>query len=604
MVHALIIDTVLKWKPRSICRPVRDPPSTYNDVSQYKRIWYELITNELSFKITGQHNEPIGNPVRITSWNQASSNTFFIEGIIGHSIYVLRVTPTAYCVYDGETRLLHMTSATGSEFIRTKRLYFTLIDLSTTIQRFHAMEIIQESPLFDNILMGRCVELQWSHQMHQTILSGEENVHETHEFALDTFRNSKSGMYLWQGPPGAGKTWAIARMVRDQLNENRTLRFLLCAHSNRAVINIINALLKAGLPVASISWIVSKEHLKEPITPILNALTTTNRKNASIHVCTCYLSNRLKDVYEYDVVALDEAAFCPESDGLFPISIVKNGGKVLLVGDVEQLTPVLKSCATTVANHSLMGRCFTTSPYNLVTFNQSYRVGAVACAYLQEAYYHKRIKKLLSAPKIVTDKILLDYPATEKFPEIVFIDVEGDCLQNGTSFVNHTNAMVVISIAEALVARIGINPNNIQIVTPYTAQQSCLQSFLSDPVNLALAPIGVSTVHSMQGSEEMVVIYDLVRTGTETGFLNNAHLTCVGTSRQKVFLIVVGMASSLAENREWTFLINRLKLMTWIITQETLNQRLTNLDVWNDGKMKRTPPTKRRRTDFFDDVRD
>ena len=464
-------------------------------------------------------------------------------------IEVIRVGSVGYGLLDAHKHMVIMSKRVSAATVSNDgraQLFWTKVDARSSVHRLEALRRIRRSPWITRILQAQC----------EVLPELSEEAKDCHDRATQTCLKGPPGMYLWQGPPGTGKTKAIAHMVtKINLKHNK---ILISAHSNRAVENVLEALLKEGVSDDKICWIVSGEHLKEGVPETLQHLIDVRQKRRGrtpVHVATC---NRAYDIRtgRYSIVILDEAAFCPEPDGMMPLcnlDFAAPNPKFVMVGDQAQLPPVFKSVVGVQPYGSLMGRCYKTSPKSCVTFDVSYRVGPISAAYLASTHYQNIPTFRSNSPHLVKDPRV---PGTHWLPEMVFVDTPPSSCEErqGVSYRNHTEAAVVLGLVKALVEDF-VKQKDIAIVTGYTAQQTLMKSTLRTQ---GYPGVLVTTVHAMQGSESRIVILSTVRT-KGAGFLDDDHLQCVATSRQKVFLIVVGDARNLRSSRGWTSFLDYLR---------------------------------------------
>ena len=240
--------------------------------------------------------------------------------------------------------------------------------------------------------------------------------------------------------------------------------------------------------------------------------------NITIWLSTCSGARKIK--VQTEIVIVDEAAFCPEADGLVAISTLDTSpssyGKILLVGDCAQLPPVMKMFAKTQPNASFMGRCCAVSSLRCVSsFDISYRIGPDAALFLKEHVYTNIPTFKSSLEKIPQLYILKN---GSPFPELTFIDVKlGKETPKGLSWVNHLEVVEICTIVSGLILN-GVSSTEIVIMTPYDRQKTMLITSIKMLAKDMLAKdkkqmldIKISTVHEMQGSERKFVILSTVR---------------------------------------------------------------------------------------------
>eukprot|EP00760_Papus_ankaliazontas_P015274 PhM_4_TR16440/c0_g1_i2/m.861 len=591
---------ILGWSPNSngsggsyVKSRDLDIPSKYESFAHYQEVWSRIILDELAVELEeewrnntnrgggggrggggrggggGKNNKiavsRLEEPQRIEDLDNLEAVKFLLDSdeFLRQGEFPIEIVRTerGFALLDAHKHAVLVPRSalpreafenSGRDLCELRGHEFPLFwcrnaDVRGTMQRLDSLQRLKRNPICEKVLRGYCEPLD------QAIISNENL--DCHERAVDSCIAGSPGLYQWQGPPGTGKTKAIAHLVAELLikaaandatttsssSSSRDIKMLISSHSNRAVENVLDALLRENVPRDDIAWIVSSEHLRDGVPEHLEGLIDVRgrrRHRARVHVSTCA---RAFDIHSgsYHYIVLDEAAFCPEPDGLLPMSWLKEDGKFVMVGDQAQLPPVLRATRGSQPHGSLMGRCCVESLPSCMMFNVTYRVGPVSAGYLSQTHY-KTIPDFRSAsPHVERDPRVL---GTHWLPEITFVDVPSSFeARERLSYKNEHEGQVILNFVSQLVNRERVEQKDIAVVTGYTAQQAYLRDLLRQN---NLRSVLVTTVHAMQGSERRVVLLSTVRT-RGAGFLDDEHLQCVATSRQKVFLIVVGSRQNL-----------------------------------------------------------
>jgi superfamily I DNA and/or RNA helicase len=151
---------------------------------------------------------------------------------------------------------------------------------------------------------------------------------------------------------------------------------------------------------------------------------------------------------------------------------------------------------------------------------------------------------LISSGQQVRDRrlVLNESTPTGHFREIirpentlVYIGVNGRELEEGLSYDNHQQSMVIADLCSEFL-RHGVDPSRISVIAAYRPHVRTTNSVLEG------TGISCSTVHRMLGAENDIIILATTRSNSsrELGFMTQPELLNVATSRQLMKLIVVG----------------------------------------------------------------
>lgn len=144
-----------------------------------------------------------------------------------------------------------------------------------------------------------------------------------------------------QGPPGTGKTYRMAQLAAALLNENRSV--LVTALTNQALREValkddLNAFLESGR-ISKSSLSVDDVKEVKGLMPVVD--NECNATAGHLTLATFYVASEWANLLEnvpFDYVIMDEA-----SQAYLPMiaATMKLGTKIILVGDQEQLSPIV-----------------------------------------------------------------------------------------------------------------------------------------------------------------------------------------------------------------------------------------------------------------------
>ena len=187
------------------------------------------------------------------------------------------------------------------------------------------------------------------------------------EFTNDMKNNN---CIVIQGPPGTGKTYRMAQLAAILLTENKSV--LVTALTNQALMelakkNDVLPFLEKG-KVSKTSLTVDENRELSKLQPIKDNLCNASCGNLSL--ATFYLASgwaKEASNKSFDYVIMDEA-----SQALLPMiaAAVKLGRKVILIGDQQQLAPIV------VTNEDIINRFHWTSivkGFETICYNFSFK---------------------------------------------------------------------------------------------------------------------------------------------------------------------------------------------------------------------------------------
>lgn len=258
----------------------------------------------------------------------------------------------------------------------------------------------------------------------------------------------------------------------------------------------------------------------------------------------------------FDLAIVDEAAQTTE-----PLCWIaaNRADRLVLGGDHRQLPPTVVSVEAARAGFgvSLMERLM--EPGGIAgedggpparRLEVQYRMHREIMAFPSTEFYEGG----LSAHDSVADRLLRDLPGvrdTERTgAPLLFLDTAGaECGEerdpDGASRHNPGEADIVARKTRELVAD-GLAPEDIAVVTPYSAQARSLRERLAD----LIPGLEVDSVDAFQGREKEAVVISLTRSNPEgeIGFLGDVRRMNVALTRARRRLVVVGDSATVASH--------------------------------------------------------
>lgn len=408
----------------------------------------------------------------------------------------------------------------------------------------------------------------------------------------------KNVSFLW-GPPGTGKTTTLAALIHELKLLNK--KVLAVSVSNIAVDQIaLKCLTTAAYPMLKKGEIVrfgyarlqkvrdqdvlfpERDHIdklrkevkdierkrleaKEPVLkakyqkdiaekqkeikkatvePLINAkavLTTATQ--------AC-LMEEFKEI-DFDVVVVDEASMMSIAMVIYLASVAKE--KLIISGDYRQLQPIALS-QTPLAAKWLHKDIFEHvgisdgGAHSLLSMlHVQHRMSESICDIINNAFYFNRLETNINE----VNRLGAGYPPVPGH-HVVFMSVTPANGSHTQRTDNHSKYNIATSeIVLQLVDKIARRPGKIEvgIITPYAAQAQRIKKLILEKskseVNPKYKDVKVGTVHSFQGDESDIIIFDTVDNSVDgPGRLfrdkQGERLFNVAISRAKGKLIVVG----------------------------------------------------------------
>ncbi|GJJ72232.1 helicase required for RNAi-mediated heterochromatin assembly 1 [Entomortierella parvispora] len=224
----------------------------------------------------------------------------------------------------------------------------------------------------------------------------------------------------------------------------------------------------------------------------------------------------------------------------------------ILIGDHEQLRPSMSVHDLKVKNIdvSLFERLVMNDfPYSMLDVQRRMRpeIRSLVNPIYPNLHDHESVRKYDNVRGMVHNLWFLTHD-------------EPDMLGPNQSHINQHEVGVATKLAVYLLQQ-GYACSEITILTMYSGQRTLIQDKLRQSHLRAARDIRVSTVDGFQGEENEIIILSLVRSNANNniGFLRTSNRVCVGLSRAKKGLYILGNAGLLMEQSDlWNTIIHSL----------------------------------------------
>jgi DNA replication ATP-dependent helicase Dna2 len=351
---------------------------------------------------------------------------------------------------------------------------------------------------------------------------------------------------LIHGPPGTGKTYTIARLIRALVA--RGDRVLLTAFTNRAVDNALEALRAQGFE--DIQRVGTTTGIREDMLDVrLDTEGDPGELAAALHsapvvaATTASCGSRVMREQAFDVAVVDEASQLTEPAAL---AALNRAERFVLVGDHEQLPPVVQAADTSPdatpdtdagnpLSRSLFERLIEAYPEAGVMLTEQYRMSQRIQSFASAEFYDGALRP---ASGDVAGQAVGDLVDPASLPAalrdgVAVVDPDGERVGN----TNPVEADRVAEIVDSYIAA-GVDPEAIGVIAPFRAQVAEISRRVD---------VTVDTVDRFQGSSKEIIVLSFVATGELAGPLFEDHRRInVALTRAKKGLVLVGDRAALS----------------------------------------------------------
>ncbi len=378
------------------------------------------------------------------------------------------------------------------------------------------------------------------------------------EFAVRIINDLDRTTLALQGPPGAGKTYAGAQMIRALVRAGK--RVGVAAVSHKVIRNLLGAIQKQAADAGEHVRLARKVNEidqsnagagPEADAAILQiddndaALAALRDGRVDVLGGTAWLWAREEAAEAVDVLFVDEAGQMSLATALAVSQAAKS---MVLLGDPQQLEQPRKGShpdgvSVSALEHVLDGEK-TMPPDRGIFLPVTWRLAPSLCAFTSELFYEGKLharaglerQRLVGTPAAAFDGAGMWWiPATH----------------DGNQNWSREEIDIVATIVDQLLVPAArwidadgrehqLTANDIRIVAPYNAQVNRL----AERLTARGVPVPVGTVDKFQGQEAPVVIYSMTTSRAEDAprgmeFLYSLNRLNVATSRARCAAILV-----------------------------------------------------------------
>ncbi len=355
----------------------------------------------------------------------------------------------------------------------------------------------------------------------------------------------EAGTLAVQGPPGAGKTYAGARMIVRLLAAGK--RVGITANSHKVIGNLLREVLEAANGLVDVRPV---QKVTEPTDALDDPRVTIATKNGEVQAGlatstfnvaagTPWLWAPAASEGIVDVLFVDEAGQMSLANALAVSGAARS---LVLLGDPQQLDQPLQGSHPPGADRSALAHVLgdhDAMPEHLGLFlEHTWRLHPDVTRYTSEAFYEG---KLESRPELERQRLHAPEPIRGTGVRLLAVD------HVGAESESPDEARQVAALVRALVesgstwtdstgAEHRLGYHDVLIVAPYNAQVGAIQR--------ELPQARVGTVDKFQGQEAPISVYSMTSSSPEDAprgmdFLYSRNRLNVATSRARCVAVVV-----------------------------------------------------------------
>ncbi len=351
-----------------------------------------------------------------------------------------------------------------------------------------------------------------------------------------------------QGPPGAGKTYAGARMICELLRAGKKVG--ITGTSHKVIGNLLRAVLKAAAPddedlrVDPIQRGDADQVLDDDrVIRADSAQAVRDRLDngsANLAAGTAWLWGSAKMIGAIDVLFVDEAGQMSLANVVAMSMATRN---IVLLGDPQQLDQPMTGSHPAGADRSalahVLGDAATIGADRGLFLETTWRLHPALCAFTSEVFYDDRLapEEHLEMQRLIAPSSPMDGVG----PRLV------ETITVGADSESPVEADAVAALATSLVEAGSwidadgttrrLTWDELLIVAPFNAQVGAIQRRLPNGAR-------VGTVDKFQGQEAPISIYSLTTSSPELAprgmdFLYSRNRLNVATSRARCVAVIV-----------------------------------------------------------------
>lgn len=350
-------------------------------------------------------------------------------------------------------------------------------------------------------------------------------------------------VHVLQGPPGTGKTLVLAATAIATAHMNREV--VVIANTHHAVNNALKKIksIDKKSTVIKVGSLLKAEELDDTVIKFSTfkeyyEFSYKNRKKKrSGHIigltiwgALTYLGLRHHAHFRPYHALIDEASLMPLS---LATILGKTAPSVCLFGDSRQMQPIFRSeLEQNIMSKSILDYCAENiEGVTVDVLHTTYRMNNEITECVSKAFYEPYGIRLVSSE--MSSENRLEYHGNSESLQWINIETESGYLEE-----NPEEAECVSNIVKELLS-IGLNHNDIAVVTPFRKQVSLIKSMTRNIVAEDDMPL-IDTVERLQGQDVDCVIISFVKTSaSNVDFIFNPNRLNVMISRakRKVFII-------------------------------------------------------------------
>ncbi|RLE72502.1 MAG: hypothetical protein DRJ37_02680 [Thermoprotei archaeon] len=376
--------------------------------------------------------------------------------------------------------------------------------------------------------------------------------------------------FLVQGPPGSGKTRTIAEIAAQLADSNH--RILITSHTNIAVDNALEAILKEHPMLRK--DMIRFGHVGK-VLPGIRDLLPRFRKGDILRDFALMRIDNYKIVGAtlsklsvmiflgklswkepiFDWVIVDESSMTTFPQVLVALML---GNRFALIGDQEQLPPVIKVDANKEVGVSLFERLINTYQERSIMLDVQYRSNERIAGWSSRFIYGGKLKThysvkdiVLDIPLLSQDKALSEILAVNE--PVVWVDSKDVSKEewcrygDGWSVYNEYEASLTLKLVSSLFASHDEEKREMEkriaIICPYRLQadviQQCLLKIRKRKVDVFdIGMMDARTVDAFQGRERDIVIFNLVKTKPHKALQDYRRLNVAVTRARRKFILI------------------------------------------------------------------
>lgn len=433
---------------------------------------------------------------------------------------------------------------------------------------------------------------------------------------------------LIQGPPGTGKTVTSATIIYHLVKLHKH-KVLVCAPSNVAVDHLAHKLDTIGIKVvrltarsredvdSSVSDLALHKQMEDLASRNLQKLMRQKREgeklseagekslyngmrkletelimNAEVVCCTCVGAGDFRlSGFNFRSVLIDESTQATEPEVLIPI--VKGAKQVILVGDHQQLGPVIidKKAGEAGLKQSLFERLIALGQLP-IRLEVQYRMNPALSEFSSNMFYEGSLQNGVNLEERAWRGLTFPWPVPD-CPMMFSANYGKEEISgSGISYLNRVEAMNVEKIITRLF-KDGVRPDQIGVITPYEGQRAYIVQYML--INSSLvdrraqyADVEVASVDAFQGREKDFIILSCVRANEDRaiGFLKDPRRMNVALTRAKYGLVILGNPRSLSKDNLWNYLLIHFRERGCLVDGPLDNLQMSMVPLGNPNEKK------------------